>query len=1171
MIILNPINFPLNEGISLIEASAGTGKTFTISLLYLRLLLGLGKNNAYHRPLSVEEILVVTFTESATIELRNRIADHINQLLQLCINKNPQNIQINTLLKVIKNPLDAAKLLNIAKQNINKASIFTIHSFCQKMLHFYAFESKKTFEMEFIENEDSLLQEAIIDFWHRYFYTLNNIDIVNLIKKEWNSPDELLEVIKPWIYRSNISILNSSMMDNETINSRHHYNVTKIQQMKYNWQKYGDVVERIINGSNIDKRCYNKKYLLIWLNLINNWSNSLTYNYSIPKELKKFTQITLNNKTKLGGKIPTHQLFYDIQIFINQNFSLKDIIIYQALVEVRKYIDKKKHSCSLIGFNDLLNMFSKKLEDLSFLNKLRKRFPVAMIDEFQDTDQLQYDIFYKIYNNQSKNFLLLIGDPKQSIYSFRGSDIFTYINARNQMNKFYELNINWRSSTSMVHSINTLFSKTKYPFIFQDIPFIRVDSTIENQKLSLIINNAKQHSLNFWIQPGEMTSLKNYYHYMSTQCAIHIKKLLYSSSQKQAFLINNKHKRLVYASDIVILVRNYYEATLIYNSLKSLSIASVYLSSDETIYNTIEAKETLWLLKAIIYPTKNDLLRRALSTSFFSLNASLLEELINNHKMWCKLSLKFIKWNKLWLKYNVSTMLNNVIKQHNIAKKFLTSSFGKIKLSKFYYLIEILQKFSIHNKNPYELIRFLEKQILNPNTPIINKYFTLENHDNTIKIISIHKSKGLQYPIVWIPFSAAFRKTSTAMFYDRKECVTTLDLQCNTINLEIADTERLSEDLRLLYVALTRAIFHCNIGISPIFIGKTKQIISSKTHLHFSAIGYLLQNGKPMSSYELNNSLMQLEDETKIKVIKKEIFLSEIETYEICDKNNIMLQTSYRKLSSKIKKDWQVINLNNKIFCKNQCFRSDLLVYDLHSDIQTKQTSILNHQQNLDFIKFDNFLHNLLSNIKFSNCIDIQWFKIKLIEFGYSQKILFFIIKLIKNIICTKLHENNLTLNLLKNDNIIINFDFVIHINKKINICDLNKIINSYYESRYLQNLNLLQNSKGILEGKIDLIFQWQNKYYLLDYKLDYLGNKPNAYQHKMISLYMMQSKYYLQCHFYSIALHRYLKLRISDYNYDNHFGGIFYLFIQKISNTEGVFSFKPPYELIEHLDKILI
>jgi len=414
---LNPLTLPL-RGERLIEASAGTGKTFTIGLLYLRLLLGLGGENAYSRPLSVEEILVVTFTEAATAELRGRIRENIHQLRLACIRGKSSNPMHQLLLDQVPDLSQAAAQLLAAERQMDEAAIFTIHGFCQRMLNLNAFESGMLFEQELIEDEQALLKQSTADFWRRQCYPLT-LDVARIIAAEWSGPDSLLTTLRPWLQGESPSLKHPPAAD-ETLASRHARNLARIKAIKQQWQALSADVEGMISASGVDKRSYSSKHLPNWVAKVTQWASSETLDYQLPKELERFGQQVLDEKTKKGDA-PRHSLFEAIDQFLAEPLSLRDVIIAQALTDVRATVQREKRLRALLGFDDLLSKLDEALQQpggVLLAETIRARFPVALIDEFQDTDPQQYRIFRTLRQSThfaARIFLLICGPEAKSV------------------------------------------------------------------------------------------------------------------------------------------------------------------------------------------------------------------------------------------------------------------------------------------------------------------------------------------------------------------------------------------------------------------------------------------------------------------------------------------------------------------------------------------------------------------------------------------------------------------------------------------------------------------------------------------------------------------------------------------------------------------------------------
>lgn len=498
---LNPYTLPLYQR-RLIEASAGTGKTYTIGLLYLRLLLGLGGESAFYRPLSVEEILVVTFTDAATDELRARIRKNIHELRLACIRHDVEscNDTYHELLKQIPNKDLAALWLLEAERQMDEAAIYTIHGFCQRMLANNAFESGVLFEQVLIQDEYELKRRVCADFWRRHCYPLS-YDVANAVSQIWSGPEQLLYEIQPYLQGEMPEIEGVALdSENESVKERHQAVIEAINKVKTRWNAHQHEIEAWITASGVDKRSYSSRFLPKWIEEITLWASTAeTKSYQLPDCLVRFSQETLNEKST-KGPAPEHILFVEIERLTKQSLTLRDVILLNAIPEIRRGIENEKMRRGEMGFDDLLTRLDRALKregGEALAQAIRERYPVAMIDEFQDTDPQQYRIFDAIYGEYENSGLLFIGDPKQAIYAFRGADIFTYIQARKQTSHHYTLNTNWRSAPGMVNAVNKLFMRSNAPFLFEHIPFIEVSSAEKTKTWLLFTMTNRFHLLIF--------------------------------------------------------------------------------------------------------------------------------------------------------------------------------------------------------------------------------------------------------------------------------------------------------------------------------------------------------------------------------------------------------------------------------------------------------------------------------------------------------------------------------------------------------------------------------------------------------------------------------------------------------------------------------------------------
>ncbi|MFT3507816.1 exodeoxyribonuclease V subunit beta [Klebsiella pneumoniae] len=1111
---LDPLRLPL-IGERLIEASAGTGKTFTIAALYLRLLLGLGGEAAYPRAISVEELLVVTFTEAATEELRGRIRSNIHELRIACLRGESDNPLYSALLAEIADKDDAAKTLLLAERQMDEAAVFTIHGFCQRMLSLNAFESGMLFEQQLIEDESRLRYQACADFWRRHCYPLTR-DIAAVIHDVWKGPRDLLKSLDRWL-QGEAPQLKSPPAPNETLAERHQQIIARIDSLKQQWREQVGEIEGVLENSGLDRRKFNRGNQGKWMEKVNAWAQEETLSYQLPDALEKFAQSFLLERTKAGGEPPVHPLFSAVESLLASSLTLTDLVLARAMVEIRDAVAREKRRRGELGFDDMLSRLDEALRGDSgetLASAIRQRFPVAMIDEFQDTDPQQYRIFRRIWRRQPETALLLIGDPKQAIYAFRGADIFTYMKARGDVAAHYTLDTNWRSSPGMVGSVNRLFSLSDNPFMFHEIPFLPVKAAAKNKGLRFTVDAADVPAMNVWLMPGDTVGSGDYQTFMAQLCATQIRDWLSAGQRGRALLWRGETSRPVQASDITVLVRNRLEAAQVREALQTLGIPSVYLSNRDSVFETLEAQELLWLLQAVLAPERENTLRSALATSMFGLTALDIENLNQDEQAWDALVEEFSEYRQIWRQRGVMPMLRALMTARHIAENLLATRGGERRLTDILHISELLQEAASQLESEHALVRWLAQHIAEPDSNAASQQMRLESDKHLVQIVTIHKSKGLEYPLVWLPFIARFRKQDQAFYHDRETFAAVLDLGQDEASLELAEAERLAEDLRLLYVALTRAVWHCSLGVAPLSSRK-----SGNSDFHLSALGRLLQAGEAMDAAGLAARLADFCHGDIALQIPGELDLTPWQAPAAT-----IPRLSARELQRRIADDWRVTSysgLQQHGFSGGQ----DLLP---RLDVDAAGVGEVVEEPVLT-----------------------DW---------------------LGGVLKTRLPGPDIALNQLAARDKQVEMAFYLPIAQLLTAERLDALIRQYDPlSADTPPLDFRQ-VRGMLKGFIDLVFRHEGRYYLLDYKSNWLGEDREAYTRPAMEQAMRAHRYDLQYQLYSLALHRYLRHRLADYDYDRHFGGVIYLFLRGMDGQEGgqgIFTTRPVRPLIDGLDQL--
>lgn len=1185
---LEPMTFPLH-GARLIEASAGTGKTFTIAGLYLRLLLGHGSAETRHRvPLTVDQILVVTFTEAATAELRDRIRARIHDARIAFARGQSSDPVIQPLLNEFDDHKQAAEILLQAERQMDEAAVYTIHGFCQRMLTQNAFESGSRFNNEFVTDESHLKAQVVADYWRRNFYPLP-FTLAGEIRQLWGSPSALLSDISNYLTGAPLSLSVPAMKG--SLADLHTENLKKIDELKAQWRESQDDFFTLISDSDINKRSYTKKSLPTWLEAVNAWAATETTGYDYPDKLEKFAQNVLLEKTPKASA-PQHAVFEAIETFLANPISLKAPLLAHAIEHCRVMLANAKNQKQWLSFDDLLTQLSASIDtDESELlaARIRTLYPVAMIDEFQDTDPLQYSIFSRIYLNNPECGLFMIGDPKQAIYGFRGADIFTYIKARNQVSAHYTLGTNWRSSADMVQAVNQVFALPDSPFIYDsDIPFLPVKYSPNAEKRIWTMGGQKQPALTYWLQEADDKPLPKgeYLTRMAEATASQIQTILTQAQQGQACLVNGEKQKAVQAGDIAVLVRTGSEGRMIKQALADQGIASVYLSNRDSVFTSSVAQDLQRLLQAVLTPENDRALRASLASELFALDAASLDALNNDEVVWENAVNEFKEYRKLWVQRGVLPMLRAVISKRHIAERLLEEGAssqgenGERVLTDLMHIGELLQQASNELDSDHGLLRWLAQSISDAENGLggsDDQIQRLESERNLVQIVTIHKSKGLEYDLVFLPFVFSYREASEAKYYDAANDRTVLDITGNDASMKQADKERLAEDLRLIYVALTRAVYACFIGASPLRNGRSTK---EPTGVHRSAIGYLIQNGQEGGINDLYQGLTKQQDELDCVVVADPP--QQLEEKYVAPQEEIH-DLSAKELQNPIDRNWRITSYSGLVKQGSHHAEHDATIeitgFDIDSSEEQDEADLVEPERSIFTFprgaRPGTFLHSLFEEIEFTQPATTEENTQIILGLMESEQLdeewLPILQQLIDTVLATPLDGKSLLLNQKAPSQRLVEMEFLLPI-EVLSAPALNRVIQRHDPLSAKAGDLGFQTVQGMLKGFIDLVFEHQGKYYVLDWKSNHLGDDVTSYHGEALKSAMADHRYDLQYQIYALALHRFLRSRLANYQYDHHFGGVYYLFLRGMDgqSDHGIFAAKPTLDFLQEMDRLI-
>ncbi|MGA7966852.1 MAG: UvrD-helicase domain-containing protein, partial [Gammaproteobacteria bacterium] len=613
----DPLTLPL-EGVSLVEASAGTGKTTALVRTYLRALLTTS--------LTVDKLLVVTFTRAATGELTARIRKQLAEVHAALTGQAEQDKSLSELLEHAD--ADDELLLRrvrAAYTALDDSAVFTIHGFCQRMLADMAFEVGGAFVTEQRDEEQSLREEIAADFWRRRQADASPA-YARWLLDTFKTPEGLLQKL-----RDALAVSGELRVDPElavkVVGKAEQTFESAAHAAANAWREDSDVLrEWLLNSDDLNRTKYHKGTTARLLDEWDAWLVQAPYPL-LPKDFERLTLAKTEASLK-KGQVPEKAFFkWRLGDTLQQSANALASSWWQetfdsALAYLQTESRSRKQHAREIGFDDMLQNLHEALVGAggaALAGRIAERFPLALVDEFQDTDPRQYAIFSRIYKGRKDSGLILIGDPKQAIYKFRGADVFTYMRARGdceQRDRIFSLAKNFRTTGALIGSINALFGNAKQPaFLYEQIPFAAVEPGREiaplqtgsqDAPLTVVWQEAAKDTNDGIENKGDAVSV------LAEVCAREIERLLVLGEDGKAHYRDSHGKEFaVRARDIAVLVATHRQGDAVQQALRALGIASVTLSND-SVFETAEAADLETLLDAVAAPASGSRLRRAL-------------------------------------------------------------------------------------------------------------------------------------------------------------------------------------------------------------------------------------------------------------------------------------------------------------------------------------------------------------------------------------------------------------------------------------------------------------------------------------------------------------------------------------------------------------------------------
>ncbi|RGE41097.1 exodeoxyribonuclease V subunit beta [Comamonas testosteroni] len=1233
--VLQPLNFPL-WGSRLIEASAGTGKTWTIAALYLRLVLGHGADDGIGKALMPPDILVMTFTRAATRELSDRIRARLIEAVQ-CFRGEAEPAPHDLFLRDLRDAYapgtereTAAWRLDMAAQCMDDAAIHTIDAWCQRMLREHAFDSGNLFDETLEADEGQRQTEAAQDYWRQQCYPLSG-EVLEEVLKVWSGVKALVKDMQSLLKQTVPGGAGDGTLG-ACVQQGLEQQARVLRELSEGWDARAQRLEDWLDGQlATNKSAWNGLKLKpgnykSWLKTLREWAAAPHQDLAELMKTGATRLVPAGLDEARKGDVPVElppesQALADLLLALADLPSLNSQLRLHAAAHVQQRLLWLKRQAGTFGFADMLQRLDTALageNGPALQASILAQYPVALIDEFQDTSPLQYRLFDQIYrtqDNSAGSALLLIGDPKQSIYGFRGADIYSYLQARQATaGRHYVLDTNFRSTQALVGAVNQWFVQAEErpgegAFMFRagannPLPFEPVKA---NGRREVLMQGSQRMSALTIAWDGssdEPLSNDDIRRRGAEFCASQIVQWL--MDERTGFTEDDKPLQRMRPADIAVLVRTGKEANAVRRALAKRSVASVYLSDQDSVFASDEARDLLLWLRAVAAPLDGLVVRAGLATQLMGLSFDELAWLASDDEAFDARSEQLKELHSIWLRLGVLAMLRQTLYRFDLPARWLADLGGERRLTNYLHLAELLQSASAQLEGEQALIRWLATQIEAPGSGGDAQIVRLESDADLVKVVTVHKSKGLEYPVVCLPFGGSFRVVDGKAGYlslpvlDEEAPTRELLLDFDSAQLARADKERLREDLRLLYVALTRPRHALWMGLAPMKRRNGKSCANQ-----YGAAGYLLAGDAQQAVAGWRASVQALSDRSAdIAVVDLPADLPVPQRY--VPAQELPALQAAPVYAAQFDRRWGIGSFSSLTRAMSapslpvlpvaaqqpaedertlQTVDASEMALDLSAlqrSAGARSTAAVWHR----FMRgpvVGNFLHDQLEWLAGED-FALQAHEDSTQSEALAARLLRRceragrkdqandVLQWLRAVVHQPLPPINVSLAQLgERDALLAEMEFWLPA-QRLSAERIDALCRQYILPGQPRPTLPERELHGMLMGFADLVFSHEGRYWVLDYKTNHLGSEAAAYGPQALEQAMLEHRYDVQAALYLLALHRLLQSRLrDDYVPEEHLGGALYFFLRGLDGeAAGMQVLQPPMELLHGLNALL-
>jgi exodeoxyribonuclease V beta subunit len=1159
----------LTPGITLVEASAGTGKTFAIAMLVLRAVAELG--------VDITQILVVTYTVAATQELRARLRNRLIQARDLLQARSAEADEtLQAWVSALANRQEALKRLELALVDIDALPIHTIHGFCQRILREQILQSSHLFEAELVADVESYRSLLVQDFWRDHLYRIADRYGRNLVL-EFGDPETLYKSIRG-AEDQQAHLLPEHLDFTGTCRSFDQ----QLEHLTNWWMQHGSALKRCL--AEADERGLLKKSVST---AYPQWFSDMEENLPVGAAVASTTVEALLednliagiNGSKLRGLEKRQELVRSWPLPTNSAIEYLAACGELALalrVELARFLrtelPTQLHARGKLSFDELIVTLDRALgaergDELA--SQVRGRFRLALIDEFQDTDAAQCRIFFRLFG-QGSHYLYLIGDPKQAIYKFRGADINSYLQARALAQNRLTLDRNFRSHPALVAAVNRLFEKIEIGgAAYQAVrspELLAVDKLVDSKEdpagLVYVQLDRIDEGDGTWSRGGAEERIRTWVvdqvnGLIGDQASVVLERI-----DEQG----NKVSRKVHPGDIGVLVRTNRQAEMLFNEFSRCNIP-VVLSSRKSVFQTRECTDLLLVLTAVGTPGDAALLRTALSRDWFGLSAEQHYRLTTSEEAFLDVLRRFQQYHLIWQEAGLLVMMQRLLEDEQVYLNLSRFIQAERRIANIQHLVELIQTQQSDNRRSISqsLAWLRDKQ--QDSGGVDEAEIRLESDEDAVNVVTMHSAKGLEYQIVFCPFlcsgPSARGDAGLVTCYD-DELGRVCDLgSAHFLQHQLqAAAEEDDEDLRLAYVAVTRARLRCYLVWAEI---RASRFNRSSFH---SALGRLLFSGEEHSFKEQQQALQRLghSEHCRYHLISNRYQPSQ--SYRPPQPTDGALQARSRGRrslqTSRMRTSFSGLVTLSRGNAPGEAAAGAFDEVRLQAVAQVEDPLP-------GGVRFGTMVHDLLECHDFADIASggVEPARIETLlrryqfEVGHEQ-----IQALLRTTVCTRFAESGplrFSLAEVAADRMVKEMAFSLHLDHS-STGRVNQILKNKAGVAELAERDI----EGYLNGFIDLVCEHDKRFYIIDYKTNKLGGA-EQYQPEALVDAMRGHNYGLQYWLYSLVVHRWLQRWLPGYCFEDHFGGVIYLFVRGMTPEmpgRGVFFDQPEERTLIELDR---